>query len=372
MTPEQRLNDDERSVLKSISPVSLQESLRSRGWELKEDLSEQWFVLYERGGVMVDVPLNPDFADYARRVGEVVAVVAHVENVTVRALVDALTQPVGDAHRNDSEIPRTMIIDGERDAANAPSRVGVRSAHFKGYELTSAMVGIGMLFAAPPNGNSNIEDTLLAASEEGMERDDLRVLGVLVDWFDLHGSRVIVHRLTKLVQSSHSDRVQALWSALAQRRPQPRRSARILVRAPSTVVDLLRVGSELQLRRRGEDPRFAGTALRVPSGVLRNRPEDVLAPAELAKVHGAYRWRVIMGPSYRADMWAALQQDPTVSTADLARRTYGPLETAWQVKRDFAVLPVPVGAGVVSLGVDESSLAVARRRSSLPEGGETH
>jgi hypothetical protein len=47
-------------------------------------------------------------------------------------------------------------------------------------ELTGAMVGIGMNFASRANPNANIEDTLLFVSVEGVEKDDLRVLAILV------------------------------------------------------------------------------------------------------------------------------------------------------------------------------------------------
>jgi len=40
-----------------------------------------------------------------------------------------------------------------------------------------------------------------------------------------------------------------------------------------------------QLKRHGEDPRFAGSALRVPANVLRDRAADVDPPAELARHH---------------------------------------------------------------------------------------
>jgi len=49
----------------------------------------------------------------------------------------------------------------------------------------------------------------------------------------------------------------------------------------------------------------------------------------------------MMGTSYRADCWAALESEPSLSTAELARRTYATLATAWQVKRDFAIVGSP-------------------------------
>jgi hypothetical protein len=46
----------------------------------------------------------------------------------------------------------------------------------------------------------------------------------------------------------------------------------------------------------------------------------------------------MMGTSYRADCWAALEDQPSLSAAELARRTYASFATAWQVKRDFAII----------------------------------
>ena len=76
----------------------------------------------------------------------------------------------------------------------------------------------------------------------------------------------------------------------------------------------------------------------MPANVLRDRAADVQPPAELARRHRAYRCRVLIGPSYRADMWAALADDPALSAAALARKTYGSFATAWRVRRDFALL----------------------------------
>lgn len=100
-------------------------------------------------------------------------------------------------------------------------------------------------------------------------------------------------------------------------------------------MDLLSVGNEFQIKRRGEDPRFKDSPLRVPAGVLRDRKEDVLSPRTLSKSHSTYRQRIIMGPTYRADMWTLLESEPELSAAEVARRTYGSFASAWQVKRDF-------------------------------------
>jgi hypothetical protein len=204
--------------------------------------------------------------------------------------------------------------------------------------LTADLVAIGLNFAAEPaKREPNIEDTLLFASDEAMERD-LRLLAVLVTWFGVHHPWVNADRLTRLVREHPSMRVLALWAALARWRRSDHRFARMAKLHRGPRVDAESDGSDFLIRRHGEDPRFAQGPIRVAANLLRDRPADVLEPAALARRHAAYRWRVLIGPSYRADMWAALEEDPTLSSAELARRAYGSFATAWHVRRDFAVL----------------------------------
>jgi hypothetical protein len=204
--------------------------------------------------------------------------------------------------------------------------------------LTAAMVGIGMKLAGEAVRDPNIEDTLLLASVDAMERADLRVLAILVTWFDTHAPWVNADRLTKLVAAQQPARVRALWSALAQGKAADRRFAHLAALYCGRRLDLLAAGTAFQVQRHGEDPRFAGSPLRVPANALRNRAADVEAPAELSRHHRAYCRRIMIGPTYRADMWAALEGDPTLSAAALARKAYGSFATAWHVRKDFAVL----------------------------------
>jgi hypothetical protein len=205
-----------------------------------------------------------------------------------------------------------------------------------GEALTADLVGVGMLVGGGGSRDPNIEDTLLAASVEGMDRGDLRVLAVLVTWFGVHSGRVNADRLTRLVVASESKRVRAFWSALARWRRSDRRFARLARAYNGSRVDLLTAGTDFQVARHGEDRRFLGSNLRVPAKVLRDRTEDVLAPAHLARQHSGYRWRLVIGSTYRADMWAILERLPDVSTAVLARAAYASFASAWQAKRDFA------------------------------------
>lgn len=207
-----------------------------------------------------------------------------------------------------------------------------------GEALTSAMVGIGMNFAGPGLAGANIEDTVLAASHLGMEQDDYRVLSVLVTWLGVHSAWLNVDRLTRLVVAHPSKRVRLFWNGVALWLGKDRRFARLAKVHGGPREDLLATGTEFHLHRSGEDPRFKDGPLRVPMGILRDRPGDVLTPVALARRHGSYRRRILLGPSYRADMWAALEADPALSSAELARRTYGSFATAWQVRQDWELL----------------------------------
>ena len=127
------------------------------------------------------------------------------------------------------------------------------------------MVGVGMNFAAEPDPSAPIEETLVYASELGMDTD-------------------------------------------------------------------------FQIARRGVDERFGGCALRVPAGTLRDRNDDVLSAEVLVRRHTGYRNRVLMGPTWRANVWTVLEDQPDASVAEAARRAGSSFATAWQVVKDFRLL----------------------------------
>ncbi len=209
-----------------------------------------------------------------------------------------------------------------------------------GRSLDRVMAGIGMRFAVKPTIVLAIEDVLLFASQLGIEQEDYRVLSVLCQWIEVHTAHINVDRLTRLViECADHQRTKSFWAAVAQWQAQDRRFARLAKLCPREKrIDLFKTGTNFQIERRGEHPWFQGTCLRVPAGTLRSRATDVATPAELATLHPGYHERVIQGPSYRADMWAALADDPLLSASALARATYGSFATAWNVKSDWAIL----------------------------------
>src|SRR5258708_8263524 len=150
---------------------------------------------------------------------------------------------------------------------------------------------------------------------------------MLVTWFGVHSSCVNVDRLKHIVSEQSSERVRACWAALAHGQEKGRGFVRLSKLYTGPQQDLLDLGTEFQIKRHGVDPRFKGSVLRVPANVLRDRLADVLSPADLAKRHCAYHYRVMIGPSYRADMWAALERNQELSTPELDPNTSGSFTT---------------------------------------------
>ncbi len=208
-----------------------------------------------------------------------------------------------------------------------------------GKALTLDLVSIGFLFAEDrAKEEPNIEHTLVAGSIEGLA-GDYRTLSLLVDWMSIHFKQVNVDRLYTILKELPDKRLKAFWSAMAkwQRNdPRMRKLSRIYRGVP------LPIGDEDQmkfwLKRDGEDPRFAKSHFVVPAKLLRHRPSDIADSVTVAKFHSGYRQRLIIGPSYRADMWAMLDREPMLTPSELARKCFGSFSTAWNVKRDWGII----------------------------------
>lgn len=205
-------------------------------------------------------------------------------------------------------------------------------------QLTRDMVGIGFNLAAESNPHAAIEETLVHASAAGMDGGDLRVLSVLTTWLEVHRPRVHVDRLVRCVDEHPRLRVKAYWAGVARWLRSDRRFARLERAWTADRVDLLDVGTEFQVARRGEDERFTDTAIRVPAGTLRVRVSDVVPPELLVGRHPGYRNRVLMGPTWRADLWTVLEAEPELAVADVARRATCSFAAAWQVVQDHRLL----------------------------------
>ncbi len=207
-------------------------------------------------------------------------------------------------------------------------------------QLTSDMAGIGMHFNAYPNREANIEDTIYFASIDGMIGRDLRTLSVVVKWLESYYRWINIGRLTRIVEQCEHDRVKAFWMAIAIWKNTDIRFKRLSRIYSGPTVELIQPPFDISYHyeRHGKDRRFKDGPLGVPANMLRDREMDVVSPEKTAIDNLYVRYRIMMGPTYRSDMWAALDINPNLTPAELARQTYGSFPTAWQVKKDWEVV----------------------------------
>jgi hypothetical protein len=187
--------------------------------------------------------------------------------------------------------------------------------------------------------DADIESTLVHASALGMDDGDLRVLAVLTTWLGVHHTHVNADRLVRQVGAHPSERVRAYWAAIAAWLRKDRRLARLATRLRG------RAGRAAANRDRSSRCNVAArmSASRSRSCSPRRAP-SVTAMTTCSRRrpsirrHAGYRNRVLMGPSFRADVWTTLEHAPGLSIADVARKASCSFATAWQAAQDFRLL----------------------------------
>ena len=205
-------------------------------------------------------------------------------------------------------------------------------------DISSLLSGLGCALAVEPHRNADIEYSLFLASKESLEHLDFRLLGLLVQWIDIHESYINHPRLLRLVKTS-SSRTKHFWKAIAQWKQTHRKWSKfLLLDSPPSRFELLPIGTAFQIQRKGEDPRFVDTDLCIPNGLLRVRNGDVLSKKQLVGFHHIYANRVRFGVCLRADLWSLLELDSGLNSTQLANKVGCAFASAWHVKQDFLLL----------------------------------
>ena len=220
-----------------------------------------------------------------------------------------------------------------------------------GKNLDSDLQAIGFNVACEkPSVYPDIESVIVSASMEMVNKKDNRIGGLLVDWLTIHYPRINVDKLTKFVFSLNGPDykfVRIFWCATAQRflskdqrfkRLSEMYKGRRVNFADRFLKSRARKTTKMLIEIKGEDKRFIGTCIRVPKGYFSERPLQIFSADMVAKNHLFYYYRVMMGPSYRADSWALLQQYPNISAYALQKRACCSYRTAYMVKKDYELL----------------------------------
>lgn len=219
------------------------------------------------------------------------------------------------------------------------SRVILPSVFFTGDELTQAMAGIGIHVGAKPLKNPNVEDVLISASIEGLGNEDWRTLSLTVDWIFKHSAIINVDRLTRAISELKENiLLVAFWSSVAKNIKGDIRFKRLASLYRGKRLILGGKTSELFIKRNGEDGRFKTGKLSVPNKMLRSRPSDIVELTELAKLHRGVYYRVLVGPTYRADCLQLLETKVNETASSLAKKSYSSYKTAWDVLNDWQMI----------------------------------
>lgn len=214
-------------------------------------------------------------------------------------------------------------------------RVFTISEYPSGEELSGKLIGLGFKIGGIKEDNPNIEDTIVAAAIDGMN-GDYRTLSLLTDWLFIHSGIINIDRLFKALNELDDRRVSAYFSSIGIHFKRDPRFKKISTLYKKQRLFLEKSKSyEFLVSRNGEDDRFKNTKLIVARGTLRIRHDDIATPQEMAKLHKDYYYRMLIGPSFRADMVSCFLRERTISASELARKCYGSFATAWQVIRDI-------------------------------------
>lgn len=219
------------------------------------------------------------------------------------------------------------------------SRVTLPSNFFKGDDLTQAMAGIGIHVGAKPLKNPNIEDVLISASIESLNNDDWRTLSLTVDWIFKHSIIINVDRLTRAItELKENILLVAFWSSIAKNIKGDIRFKRLATIYKGKKLILGGKTGEIFIKRNGEDERFKAGKISVPGKMLRSRTSDIIDLAELAKLHRGVYYRILVGPTYRADCLQLLETKVNETASSLAKKSYSSYKTAWDVLNDWQMI----------------------------------
>lgn len=206
---------------------------------------------------------------------------------------------------------------------------------FTDHELTARLIGIGFRFSGKPTRDPDIEDVLISAAHGAVLGGDGRLWTGLLDWWAIHHSCVNADRMIRALSALDIAPLGTFFAGLAQS-IEPEGRFRALARM-SRGKRLVIFNEEYRYRlaRDGEAERFEGTSLAVPRSLYTQSSRDVFSQKELCAWHSAYRWRITMGPTYRADLWAACERAFPRTAYSLAQELHCSLGAARRVLHDY-------------------------------------
>jgi len=202
-------------------------------------------------------------------------------------------------------------------------------------KILQGLAGLGTTIEAKPNYNADIEEAICHALEIGLQ-GDLRVLGIVLNWFQAHGQRLIPSKLTKHSIFKEDKRASMLVGALSLHFRSDSRFKKFQMSLPKRRT-LLFKDTEYLVKKNGEDERFSQGKLVVPKGFIRDRPGDIMNEDFLIKHHQGFRLRKLFGSNAKVDaVSAVLNAKEGTSLNELAKLHKINYKTIWEANDAIA------------------------------------
>jgi hypothetical protein len=208
--------------------------------------------------------------------------------------------------------------------------------------LNEKLACIGVRTAGSVDGGNrreewgDMERTLIEAVLEFP--GDARLVSLIMSWIKVHGAYVIVEKLRKLAGEYSEIRHPAIrWvSALAAfgARHCGHKWKKLVRRYDSPLYLFPEAVTKSACKRKGHIEWLARLNFIVPTGSIRIREDDVLAPRELIKRNRQYRNRYLYGPSWRADIITAIEAGAR-SPMEICKTIGCSYEPAHRIFREF-------------------------------------
>jgi hypothetical protein len=202
-----------------------------------------------------------------------------------------------------------------------------------------ASIGVGFAVKVPESKRraADIEESLLDASAAIVAGSGDRIPAPLFSWISVHGERVNVERLRKLMARFDEEQEHLVWIAafaffglsLGQSR------WKLLAKAPDGEFALVNLEAARRLvAMKGQVSWAVGTGFLIPNGSVTISPKNVLSPEQLARVCDQYRNRLIFGTCWRADIATAIARGAS-TPSEAARASGSSYEPAHRVMQEL-------------------------------------
>ena len=190
----------------------------------------------------------------------------------------------------------------------------------------------------------DIEESLATAFVSLNDPEDQRLLSLLLSWVSIHGSSVIIEKLTKILRRKQTAGEVVQFAALIARFAERAGFKRWKILADFAPKNLVIVGpaqlAQSLVDLRGEESWSENSGFIVPKGAASVDAKWVLARDSLARINRQYRNRLIYGGQWRADIVTATERGAKtpMQASKMCGASYEPCHRVMSELKDAGIL----------------------------------